>query len=91
MNPVTKLNFVSRTGIWLQTYMHTTSANAVMLVWDSLRLAPINYAHGYGQGIPKVQWYMYTEAKMKVAITSVYRSQNEIATASFVFKHYQSR
>ena len=24
-----------------QTYIHTTSANAVMLVWGSLRLAPI--------------------------------------------------
>ena len=26
----------------IHTYIHTTSANAVTLVWDSLRLAPIS-------------------------------------------------
>ena len=34
-------------GIWPQThrhtYIHTTSTNAVTLVWGSLRLAPIMY------------------------------------------------
>ena len=28
-------------GIWPQTNIHTTSVNAVTLVWGSLRLAPI--------------------------------------------------
>ena len=31
-----------------QTYIHTTSANAVTLVWGSLRLAPINSTGGQG-------------------------------------------
>ena len=32
----------ANTQTYRHTYIHTTSANAVMLVWGSLRLAPIS-------------------------------------------------
>jgi len=35
-----------------QTYIHTTSANAVTLVWVSLRLAPIIHLAGASHNLP---------------------------------------
>ena len=42
-------------GIWPQTYIHTTSGNAVMLVWGLLRLAPIKEAPDESYGLFRVR------------------------------------